>query len=269
MGNAIPSDGGSDELPLHTVYVSGFWMDKYLVTKALWDEVVAWNGGNGYSYSNSILATASNHPALFADWYEMVKWCNARSEKQGLTPCYYTDAGLSAIYKTGEVTPYVKWDANGYRLPTEAEWEKAARGGASGHRYPWTDTDTISFSQANYTGDSLDCDPNSVLYYDLSCGNNPAFNNGAHPTSPVGYFAPNGYGLYDVAGNTCNRCWDWYGAYSSGSQTDPQGPAIGTLRVMRGGSWYNYANVARCSNRYPYNPAWNFFDVGFRCVIGR
>ncbi|MBI3849380.1 MAG: formylglycine-generating enzyme family protein [Verrucomicrobia bacterium] len=269
MGNAMnPSEGGGEELPLHTVYVSGFFMDKYLVTEALWNEVKAWNGGNGYSYTNSGSAPATNHPVLFADWYDMVKWCNARSEKEGLTPCFYTDAGLSAIYKTAEVTPYVKWDANGYRLPTEAEWEKAARGGASGHRFPWTGTDEISHSRANYNGYSLACDWNSELYYDLSCGYHPTFKDAAYATSPVGYFAPNAYGLYDMAGNVCNRCWDRYGAYSSDSQTDPHGPSAGSLRVMRGGSWYNYGNIARCSNRYPFNPAWNFFDVGFRCVRG-
>jgi formylglycine-generating enzyme required for sulfatase activity len=269
MGNAMnPSEGKSDELPLHTVYVSGFWMDKYLVTKALWDEVKAWNGGDGYSYTNSASATASNHPVIFVNWHNTVKWCNARSEKEGLTPCYYTDAGLSVIYKTGQVSPYVKWDANGYRLPTEAEWEKAARGGAIGHRFPWSDTDTISHSRANYKGYSLVCDWNSELGYDLSCGHHPTFNNGVYPTSPVGFFAPNGYGLYDMAGNVCQWCWDWHGAYSSGSQTDPQGPATGSMRVMRGGSWHNHADISRCANRYPYNPAFDYFDVGFRCVRG-
>ena len=257
-----------NERPVHTVYVSAFWMDKYLVTKARWDEVQAWNGGNGYSYTNSAWATATNHPVLFVNWFDMVKWCNARSEKEGLTPCYYTDAGLSAIYKTGQVSPYVNWDANGYRLPTEAEWEKAARGGIRGHRFPWRDTDEISHSRANYDGFSLDCDPNSVLGYDLSCGYHPTFNNGLYATSPVGYFAPNGYGLYDMAGNVCNRCWDWYGVYSSDSQTDPRGPSTGSYRVMRGGSWYNHADISRCANRYPYNPAFDYYDVGFRCARG-
>ncbi len=267
MGNALnPSEGHSDELPLHTVHVNGFCMDKYLVTKALWDEVVAWNGGDGYSYTSSASATATNHPVIFVNWYDMVKWCNARSEKEGLTPCYYTDTGLSAIYKTGQVSPYVRWDTNGYRLPTEAEWEKAARGGASGHRFPWRDTDEISHSRANYNGYSLVCDWNSELGYDLSCGYHPTFNNGGYCTSPVGFFAPNGYGLYDMAGNVCQRCWDWYGAYSSGSQTDPQGPSAGSIRVMRGGSWYNHGDISRCANRYPYNPAFDYYDVGFRCV---
>jgi formylglycine-generating enzyme required for sulfatase activity len=256
------------ERPIHTVYVSGFWMEKYIVTKALWDEVKSWNGGNGYSYTGVGTGAASNHPVLFVNWYDMIKWCNARSEKEGLTPCYYTNAGLSAIYKTGQVSPEVKWEANGYRLPTEAEWEKAARGGASGHRFPWTDTDSISHDRANYNGYSLACDLYSELYYDASCGYHPMFNSGTYATSPVGYFAANGYGLYDMAGNVCQRCWDWQGPYSSDSQIDPHGPSTGTMRVMRGGSWYNHGDISRCSNRYPFNPASDYFDVGFRCVIG-
>jgi len=272
MGDAFnDAPESSFERPVHTVYVSGFWIDKYLVTKALWDEVKAWNGGNGYSYANPGSGTAPNHPVIIIDWYDMAKWCNARSEKEGLTPCYYTNAGLSAIYKIGEVSPYVNWDANGYRLPTEAEWEKAARGGASGHRFPWADTDTISQNRANYTGYEPGCDPENPNYgyvYDLSCGQDPAFASQAYGTSPVGYFPPNGYGLYDMAGNVCNRCWDWYGPYSTDSQSDPHGPSTGTLRVMHGGSWYNYADISRCSSRYQYNPAFYWFDVGFRSARG-
>ena len=94
MGNCMdPGEGYSDELPLHTVYVSAFYMDRYEVTKALWDEVKAWNGGNGYSYENAGSGKAANHPVQTVNWYDCVKWCNARSEKEGLTPCYYTEAG--------------------------------------------------------------------------------------------------------------------------------------------------------------------------------
>ena len=150
MGNCMdPAEGYSSELPLHTVSVSAFYMDKNLVTKALWDQVVGWNGGNGYSYDTVGSGKAANHPVQTVVWYDVVKWCNARSQMEGRVPVYYTDAALTQVYKTGQVAPYVKWSAAGYRLPTEAEWEKAARGGASGHRFPWADAETINQSRAN------------------------------------------------------------------------------------------------------------------------
>jgi sulfatase modifying factor 1 len=264
MGDTF-GDGWSYELPLHTVYVSAFYMDRYEVTKALWDTVKSWNGGNGYSYDHAGSGKASTHPVQTIDWYDCVKWCNARSQKEGLTPCYYTDSGLTVVYKTGQVAPYVKWTAIGYRLPTEAEWEKAARGGASGHRFPWSDVDTITHSQANYYSDSS-------YSYDISPtrGYHPTFNEGVPPyTSPVGYFAANGYGLYDMAGNVWEWCWDWYGAYSSSSQTDPRGPASGSDRVLRGGGWGSGAIFCRSADRY-YDfsyPTYGYYGLGFRSVL--
>ena len=233
--NDWPSES---ELPVHTVYVSAFYMDQYLVTKSLWDTVKAWNGGNEYSYDNPGSGKASNHPVQTVDWYDVVKWCNARSDMEGLPPCYYTDSGMTLVYKTGDTdNVYVNWSANGYRLPTEAEWEKAARGGLSRHRYPRGDT--ISEDQANYY--SCLCWP-----YDLSdTGFNPAFTAGGQPyTSPVGYFAPNGYGLYGIAGNVSEWCWDWWSEtyYSVSPGTDCRGPASSSdARVLRGGHWYYLA----------------------------
>jgi formylglycine-generating enzyme required for sulfatase activity len=269
MGDCmVPSEGSSIELPLHTVTVSAFHMDKYLVTKSLWDTVKSWSATNGYSYTYAGSGKGSTHPAQNMDWFDMVKWCNARSQMDGLTPCYYTDPGLSVLYKAGEVAPYVDWAANGYRLPTEAEWEKAARGGASGHRFPWSDANTINWSRANYRV-STSAGTNSYAYdVNPTSGYDTNFMSGGTPyTSPVGSFAPNGYGLYDMAGNVWQWCWDWYGAYSSASQTDPRGPDSGQFRVMRGGSWNYYANSSRCASRLvSYGPvnAGNF--AGFRCV---
>ena len=261
MGDSLDLD--SIGLPLHTVYVSAFFMDRYEVTKALWDEVKAWNGGNGYSYENAGSAKAAAHPVQTVNWRDCVKWCNARSEKEGRTPCYYNEAGWTTVYKTGTSMPYPKWDANGYRLPTEAEWEKAARGGASGHRFPWSDVDTITHTQANYYSDS-------AYAYDVSAtrGYHPTFATNSMPyTSPVGYFAPNGYGLYDMAGNVWEWCWDWLGAYSPDSQSDPKGPASGPGRVTRGGSWVNYAFWCRAAHRNYTAPDGTTPGIGFRTVL--
>ena len=267
MGNCMdPGEGDTDELPLHTVYVSAFYMDKYEVTKALWDEVYNWALTHSYSFTYGAAGKAANHPAQSMTWYDAVKWCNARSEKEGRVPAYYTSAAQTAVYRGGQVNVdnnWVKW-CTGYRLPTEAEWEKAARGGLSGQRFPWGNT--ISESQANYYGAtgsySYDLGPN---------GFNATFATGGYPyTSPVGYFAANanGYGLYDMAGNVWEWCWDWYGWYSSGSQTDPHGPASGSYRVNRGGSWSPDANYCRAAIRYSYvHPPYRDNYVGFRSVL--
>ena len=234
MGNTFAGEGYGYELPTHPVYVSAFYMDKYEVTEALWDDVYNWAITHGYSFEYGALGKANNRPAQSMTWYDAVQWCNARSEKESKTPAYYTDAGLSVRYRAGQVAPYVNW-SGGYRLPTEAEWEKAARGGASGHRFPWADVDTITHSRANYHSYGAG---NTSYPYDVSptSGWHPTFNDGLYPyTSPVGYFAANGYGLYDMAGNVWEWCWNWYGSYSSGSQTDPRGPASGSYRVFRGG----------------------------------
>src|ERR1019366_9327509 len=158
--------------------------------------------------------------------------------------------------------------ASGYRLPTEAEWEKTARGGLSGQRFPWGYT--IDWSHANYASDWVGGAP--YYSYDLAptSGSDPAFNDGVYPyTSPVGSFAANGYGLYDMAGNVFEWCWDWYGTpYGQPTSTNPTGPASGSYRVFRGGYWNSYANHARCAFRSYYYPFDAYDSFGFRCVTG-
>ena len=261
MGYSIGDSDITDANPTN-VYVSAFYMDTNLVSYSQWQLVYNWATNHGYGFVHAGAGKAANHPVQTVDWYDTVKWCNARSQQARLTPAYYADAGFTQVFTNGDgsTTVYLNLANNGYRLPTEAEWEKAARGGLSGQRFPWGNT--ISESQANYYG-------NTVISYDLGPnGYNAAFATGGYPyTSPVGSFAANGYGLYDMAGNVFEWCWDWYGIpYAGGS--DPRGPPPGNNRVLRGGSWDRNALNARCASRSYYIPYYPNYAVGFRCVRG-
>lgn len=237
MGDSL--DGDSTALPLHRVFVSAVYMDQYDVTMTMWESVFQWALTNHYGFDHPGEAGGPQNPVQMISWYDCVKWCNARSELAGRKPAYYTDAALTIPYRTGQLTPYVDW-AEGFRLPTEAEWEKAARGGLSGARYP--------------LGNSID----------ETLAN---FNNPVESTTPVGSYPPNGYGLYDMAGNMWQWCWDWYGPYESGDQVDPHGPATGTLRVNRGGGMVGAEYDLRVCDRDTDVPTFRDNYVGFRCVL--
>ncbi len=209
------------------------------------------------------------------DWYDVVKWCNARSEKEGREPAYFKNDAQTNVYRSGQVDVgnlWVKWNSSnqkwkvGYRLPTETEWEYAARGGSGGQRFPWGNT--ISHSYANYESSSDDS-------YDLgpTFGYHPSYQIGEYPyTSPVGSFAANGYGLYDMIGNVMEWCWDWYELYDlqyHGIEmaVDPKGPVSGLARVARGGAWNFTAKYCRVSSRLNYAPYDKALDIGFRTVL--
>jgi len=245
--------------PVHEVYVSGFYMGRTEVTKALWDEVRAWGANHGYTDLPTGGGKAADHPVHTINWYAMVKWCNACSEKEGLVPCY-TVGG--SVYRTGSAAPDCNWSADGYRLPTEAEWEKAARGGLSGKNFPWGDT--INHSKANYraNGSAYSYDTSPYTSYTF----HPDWDDGGYPyTSPAGSFAPNGYGLYDMAGNVWEWCWDRWGSnYPSTAVTDPRGPASGSNRVVRGGRWSRSAFDCRAAYRDNSRPGYTRNYIGFR-----
>jgi formylglycine-generating enzyme required for sulfatase activity len=266
------NEGFPNEKPVHPASVSSYYLQRTELRSVDWGNVYVWALEQGYAFENDGGGKGPTHPVHTVNWYDAVKWCNAKSQLEGRTPVYYTSAEQTNVYRTGRIdlSPYhVRWSADGYRLPTEAEWERAARSGEAGWRFPWGNT--ISHSNANYYA-------TAVFTYDLG-GNNvfhPNYDEGDFPfTSPVGSFPPNSYGAYDLVGNVWEWCWDaydpsWYDK-AGASLPDPRGPGPGfTNRVMRGGSWIDDASQGRCANRLytPFqNPNSTNDSIGFRYAM--
>jgi formylglycine-generating enzyme required for sulfatase activity len=199
-------------------------MGKYEVTQKEWVEIMG---------SNPSEFKGDNLPVEMVSWHDVIEYCNKRSLREGLTPAYRGSGD----------TVTCDLSASGYRLPTEAEWEYAAKGGVNGAYL------TYSYSGSN----SVD----SVGWYEGNSGDR---------TRPVGTKQPNDLGIYDMSGNVWEWCWDWYGDYPGGSQTDPAGPASGSARVLRGGGYFNSAQDLRSATRHSYPPAYGDSHRGFRFV---
>jgi formylglycine-generating enzyme required for sulfatase activity len=270
-------DGMRDALP-HRVRLSSYWIARHEVSQTRWDKVREWGLAHGYPDLPTVIARGPGHPATSVTWMDALKWCNALSEMEKLTPCYYQDNELTQVIRAGEnyiTSRQVNWDANGYRLPTEAEWEMAARGGLKGRRFP--SGDELSPDEATYTGAG-------DLAYDKG-GARPApqlIDARYPPTSPVGSLRANPLGLHDMAGNVAEWCWDMYDKYygiaelssagdaASGAPTlevtDPKGADFSATWVVRGGSWRHLADDARCASRTDYRDPCRSLHIGFRVV---
>ena len=220
MMGALEDDGDAwdSEKPRHKVTLTrDFLIGKYPVTQALWESVMG---------SNPSRFKGASRPVEKVSWFDVVAFCNKLSELEGLEPAYSINGK--------NVT--CNWDAKGYRLPTEAEWEYSARGGEY-HKYAGSDN------------------VDEVAWYD---------DNSEGETHPVGQKKPNGFGLYDMSGNVYEWVWDWYGDYSGQKGTDLVGADSGSYRVYRGGCWYGRARDARVSRRNGGDPTCRAGNLGFR-----
>jgi formylglycine-generating enzyme required for sulfatase activity len=214
---------------VHEVSLSSFFIGETEVTQALWKEVMG---------DNPSRIAGDDRPVDSVNWFEAVRFCNALSEKEGLAPAYKIEGTT------------VSWDqsAGGYRLPTEAEWEYAARGGVLGA------LSTEALDRAFYSGGE---NAESLGWFNSNSGKT---------SHPVKGKAPNELGLYDMSGNLWEWCWDYFGEYPQEPVVNPVGAAESPRRILRGGAWFTPVNLLRVTNRYWNAPSFKANSVGFRLV---
>jgi len=250
MGSPEGELGRFDNEVQHQVTLTrSFYMMAHEVTKTEWVAVMRQE-----PFGDSVMC--DNCPIRFRTWWDALHYANALSEAQGLRPCYVmsgcedvnfdsskvcTDVTLQDAAGDNVTTPY---ECEGYRLPTEAEWEYAIRAGT-----------TTAFYNGDITvPEGSDPNANDIAWYGQNSG---------YTTHAVKGKTPNAWGLYDMSGNVWEWTWDWYGSYS-GDATDPAGPSSGSYRVLRGGSWNFSAGFVRVANRTYYTPGTRGDSVGFR-----
>lgn len=226
MGDTF-GDGNFNEKPAHNVSLNSFYISKYEITQRNWLETM---GNNPSKFWNE------ENPVESISWNDAIEFCNQRSFLEGLQQCYK--------YEEGKIV--CDFNANGYRLPTEAEWEFAARGG-------------LLSGNTKYSGSSNISD---VAWYYNNSGNNP---------HPVGLKIPNELGIHDMSGNVWEFCWDYYDEnyYSHSPSTNPAGPSSGTSHILRGGSWTDDAFFNRVYYRNYYEVFARGSNVGLRVVRSR
>ena len=244
--------GDSDNKPVHQVTITkSFYMGKYEVTQAEYEKYCSY----GSDSPGSTNGNGDNYPAYYVSWYDALVYCNKRSIAENLTPCYsISDSTDPDKWGTVPTLSDSKWnavicnfEANGYRLPTEAEWEYAARAGDN------------TVDSLTYSGTSNVDELGDYAWYS---------DNSNSTTHEVGTKLPNAFGLYDMAGNLFECCWNWKtSSYDTEEErgSDPTGASDGSNRVVRGGSWGSSDNCA-VSSRYYCDPSYRRVSYGFRVV---
>jgi len=239
MGDVL-GDGDDWERPVHPVTVGSFYLGKTEVTFIEYD---AFCVATGRSKPADAGWGRGKRPVINVSWYDALAYCNWLSEQQGLT----------MVYTISERSVTADWNADGYRLPTEAEWEYAARSGGKRVRFG-NGKDVADPSEINFAGSAA---------YKTDYSRAGVFR---EKTIQVGSFRPNDLGLHDMTGNVWEWCWDWFGEdyYAKSEQDNPRGPGSGSRRVLRGGSWGNPPGNVRVAYRNGRDPSTGDFDYGFR-----